>query len=224
MNLKEAVAVCVTTSVLFGMACFGLAQSADPAGKWTAEKAGEWYAKQSRLFGFNFVPSTAVNDTEMWQDATFDPKTIDRELAWAEGLGYNSCRVFLQYIVWKQDPEGFKKRFEQKLLVPANAPQVGLEGAFLFKANGRYHVSCADVTDGRYHCYVASSKSLMGPYGDRYLAIPHAGHNMFFKDKQGNWWSTFFGWQGDPPFTEGPGILRVEFGLDGEPRPAPIRD
>lgn len=112
---------------------------------------------------------------------------------------------------------------EPKLLKPANAPQVGFEGAFLFKANGRYHLSCADVTDGRYHCYVASSKNLMGPYGDRYLAIPHGGHNMFFKDKDGNWWSTLFGWQGDPPFTERPGILRIEFGLDGEPRPMAIR-
>jgi len=64
----------------------------------------------------------------------------------------------------------------------------------------------------------------MGPYGNRYLAIPHGGHNMFFKDKEGNWWSSFFGWQGDPPFVERPAILRVEFGLDGEPRPKPIRD
>lgn len=113
---------------------------------------------------------------------------------------------------------------ETKLLVPANAPQVGFEGAFIFKENGRYYLSCADVTDGRYHCYVASSKNLMGPYGNRYLAIPHGGHNMFFKDKEGKWWSTFFGWQGDPPFAERPAILRIEFGLDGEPRPMPNRD
>jgi hypothetical protein len=269
---------------------------ANPApGQWSEQKAAEWYDKQPWLFGFNFVPSTAANDTEMWQNETFDPATIDRELAWAEGLGYNSCRVFVQYIVWKADPAGFKQRFtklleiadkhqlrvmpvlfddcafgdppqydpylgkqreptpgmilpswiyyvwqngkislmnddmtalvgETKLLTPANAPQVGFEGAFIFKANGLYHLSCADVTDGRYHCYVASSKNLMGPYGNRYLAIPHGGHNMFFKDKEGQWWSSFFGWQGDPPFVERPAILRIEFGLDGEPRPMPIRD
>ena len=34
--------------------------------------------------------------------------TIDRELAWAKEAGYNSIRVFLQYIVWKDDPEGLK--------------------------------------------------------------------------------------------------------------------
>lgn len=122
----------------------------------------------------------------------------------------------------KDDMSGLAE--EPKLLKPANAPQVGFEGAFIFKANGRYYLSCADFTDGRYHCYVASSKNLMGPYGNRYLAIPHGGHNMFFKDVKGSWWSTFFGNDGDAPFTEKPGLLRVEFGLDGEPRPARIQD
>ena len=87
--------------------------------QWSPEKANDWYGKQPWLFGFNFVPSTVVNDTEMWQAETFDPKTIDRELAWAHGLGYNSCRVFIQYIVWKQDPAGFKKRFDQFLAIAA---------------------------------------------------------------------------------------------------------
>ena len=32
-----------------------------------------------------------------------------------EQLGYNSCRVFVQYIVWKADPQGLKKRFAQLL-------------------------------------------------------------------------------------------------------------
>ncbi|MCF7732902.1 MAG: family 43 glycosylhydrolase [Akkermansiaceae bacterium] len=112
---------------------------------------------------------------------------------------------------------------EPRLLKPANAAQVGFEGAYLFRTNDRYYLSCADFTDGRYHCYVASSKNLMGPYGNRYLAIPHGGHNSFFKDKQGNWWSTFFGNDGDAAFKERAAILPVQFGLDGEPRPLPIQ-
>jgi len=71
---------------------------------------------------------------------------------------------------------------EPTLLTPANAGQVGFEGAFLFKANNRYYLSCAEFVDDRYHCCVASSKEVYGPYGDRYLAVPHGGHNMFFKD------------------------------------------
>lgn len=107
------------------------------------------------------------------------------------------------------------------LLKPSNAEQVGFEGAFVFKANGRYFLSCADFVDGRYHAYVASADRLLGPYGPRYLAVPHGGHNAYFADRQGNWWSTFFGNDGDAPFRERPGLLRITFGLDGEPRPLP---
>jgi len=102
-----------------------------------------------------------------------------------------------------------------RLLKPANATQVGFEGAFLFKANGMYHLSCADFYQNEYHCFVATAPSIDGPYGDRRLAIPHGGHNMFFRDREGKWWSTFFGNDDHAPFRERPAILRVEFGLDG---------
>jgi hypothetical protein len=120
----------------------------------------------------------------------------------------------------KDDMSGLAE--EPKFLKPANAGHVGFEGAFIFKTNSRYYLSCADFIDGRYHCYVASSKYLYGPYADRYLAVPHGGHNMFFKDAKGQWWSTFFGNDGDAPFKERPGLLRIEFGDDGEPRPLVI--
>ena len=67
------------------------------SGKWAKkeQKAADWYQNQPWLFGFNFVPSTAVNDVEMWQQATFDAKTIDRELGWAQDLGFNTVRATL---------------------------------------------------------------------------------------------------------------------------------
>ena len=43
--------------------------------------------------------------------------------------------------------------------------------------------------------------------------------NSFFKDKDGQWWSTFFGNDKNAPFTEKPGILRVEFDKAGRIRP-----
>jgi alpha-L-arabinofuranosidase len=82
------------------------------AERWSAERAWEWYKKQPWLVGFNFVPSYAINTTEFWAKETFDEKAIDRELGLAEGLGMNTCRVFTQYLVWKDDPTGFKKRFD----------------------------------------------------------------------------------------------------------------
>ncbi len=84
----------------------------DPAadGRWTAEKANAWYKKLPWLVGCNFIPSTAVNQLEMWQADTFDPETIDRELGWAEGLGFNTARVFLHDLAWQADAAGFKDR------------------------------------------------------------------------------------------------------------------
>ena len=85
--------------------------------RWSEEKAWDWYNEQGWLMGFNYVPSYACNTTEWWQEETFDPKTIDRELGWAEDIGYNTMRAFIQYIVWKQDPKGFKKRFDKFLRI-----------------------------------------------------------------------------------------------------------
>lgn len=51
---------------------------------WSMEKAWAWYKGLRPIRGCNYLPRTAVNDTEMWQSETFDPKTIDQELGWAE--------------------------------------------------------------------------------------------------------------------------------------------
>ena len=122
-------------------------------------------------------------------------------------------------------PAGMALVEKPRLLKPANARHVGFEGAFLFKAAGRYHLVCADFDRRRnYHCMVAASDKIYGPYGPRYLAVPHGGHNMFFRDAKGAWWSTFFGNDPRAPFRERPGILRVQFSSDGRISPKPSAD
>lgn len=88
-------------------------------GRWTPEQAWAWSRRHPTPLGFNFLPSTAVNSTEMWQEADFDITTIDRELGWAEGCGFNSCRVFLQYMMWQDNPEAFKTRLASFLSLAA---------------------------------------------------------------------------------------------------------
>src|SRR5687767_15690378 len=82
---------------------------------WTKEKSNEWYKKWGWLRGSDFIPSTAINQLEMWQAETFDTATINRELAWAESIGMNSMRVYLHHLAWELDPEGFKNRVAQYL-------------------------------------------------------------------------------------------------------------
>ena len=84
---------------------------------WSKEKANAWYVKQGWLSGSNFIPSTAINQLEMWQAATFDPKTIDRELGYAQSIGFNAMRVFLHHVAWQEDKEGFKNRMKKYLSI-----------------------------------------------------------------------------------------------------------
>ena len=83
--------------------------------RWTEEKANEWYASKPWYIGANFLPSSAINQLEMWQAESFDTATIDRELALAESLGMNVMRVYLHDLAWKQDAEGFYGRIDQFL-------------------------------------------------------------------------------------------------------------
>src|SRR5688500_6512310 len=91
--------------------------SAAPSEKWTDQQANDWYAKQPWLVGSNYNPASAINQLEMWQADSFDPRRIDLELAWAEQLGMNTMRVYLHDLLWQQDAEGFKRRLGEFLTI-----------------------------------------------------------------------------------------------------------
>jgi len=85
--------------------------------KWTVDQARAWQSRTPWLVGSNFGPASAINQLEMWQSDTFDPQEIDKELGWAEGLGFNSMRVFLHHLPYEADSEGFLKRIDQFLAI-----------------------------------------------------------------------------------------------------------
>src|SRR5579863_9375010 len=93
--------------------------AAAQTGRWSEEKSNAWYAQQPWLVGSNYVPKSAINQLEMWQEATFDPDQIDREFGWAESLGMNTMRVFLHDLLWQQDAAGFQKRIDRFLTIAA---------------------------------------------------------------------------------------------------------
>ena len=108
----------LTTSVHAQQAKPKQIANAPAAGKtWTAEKANAWYDQHSWLTGANYIPANAINQLEMWQADSFDPATIEKELGWAQSIGFNTMRVFLHSVVWKADAEGFKKRMDQFLSI-----------------------------------------------------------------------------------------------------------
>jgi hypothetical protein len=89
----------------------------DKSGRWSAERATAWAAERPWFVGCNFLPSTAINQIEMFAAATFDPATIDRELGWAAGLGFNTVRVYLHDLLWADDAEGLFARFDRFLAI-----------------------------------------------------------------------------------------------------------
>ncbi len=107
----------------------------------------------------------------------------------------------------------------EKIFGPHSFDHVGYEGMYLFKANGRYYLCCSENFDGRYSCAIATATNIYGPYGPRYEAIPHGGHNVFFQDTRGAWWSTYFGSDDSAPWRERPGILPIHFDQNGVVHP-----
>lgn len=105
-----------------------------PGGKtdntvWSIEKAKQWQEENPWLRGANFNPSTAINQLETWQAESFDPETIDRELGWAAGIGFNSMRVYLHHLAWEVDSAGFKSRMDKYLQI---ADKHGIKTIFVF--------------------------------------------------------------------------------------------
>lgn len=96
----------------------GLSVSIDR--RWTKDRITSWYNRQGWLLGCNYAPSSAVNQLEMWEADSFDPATIDRELGWAQSLGFNTIRVFLHHLLWQHDAAGFRERMEIFLSIANN--------------------------------------------------------------------------------------------------------
>ena len=83
--------------------------------KWSEEKINKWYQDQPWLVGTNFITSSSINQLEFWQEDTFDPALIEKELKLSASLGMNTHRVFLHDLLWQQDSLGFMDRIDQFL-------------------------------------------------------------------------------------------------------------
>lgn len=111
----------------------------------------------------------------------------------------------------KDDLSGFAEPLRRFAETPFE-PEPYAEGAYIVKHAGKYHLIQTFWSfrkpDGRFsylgpqynhpsrHSYdvlVASADNIYGPYGPRYTAIVEGGHNNFFRDKDGLWWSPMFG-------------------------------
>ncbi len=107
-------------------------------------------------------------------------------------------------------------------IVPIDGQRVGYEGATLVKIGSWYVLTAAEWNggsnraDGTYDMMYSCSKSLLGPYQPRRVAVPHAGHGALFRDKSGRWNAALFGNDRTAPFRAMPGFVPVETSDTGD--------
>src|SRR5574344_550196 len=114
------------------LSLFTLASCSNKQGssqRWSEEKANEWYSKLPWMSGCDYIPATAINQIEMWSEDTYDSKEIDKELGWAQDLGFTTMRVFLSSVVYKNDSKGLKKRMDDFLDI---CKKHGIKPMFVF--------------------------------------------------------------------------------------------
>lgn len=113
--------------ILLIFSCTG--KQEQKATRWSEEKANAWYAELPWLRGCDYIPSSAINQIEMWSGDTYDEAQIEKEMEWAEDLGFNTMRVYLSSVVWQNDPEGIKSRMDNFL---TKANNHGIRPLFVF--------------------------------------------------------------------------------------------
>ena len=154
----------------------------------------------------------------------------DGKVYWVFGGGW-FARMNDTMTALAEKPRLAEPHDKRKDLSPgAQILQVGQGGAFLFKKEGVYHMLAAGI-HGRlgvpcYDTWVATAKSLEGPWSRRKLAVQHGGQATMFEGPDGQWYSTFSGEDSRAAVRERAAIVPVEWvegvsywGSKGEPWP-----
>ena len=83
--------------------------------KWSKERAWEWYNNRPWLRGCNYMSADCANRVDQWQEFGFKErfKTTEEELKLMQSTGFNTVRLILEYVVWKEEHDNFMQRFER---------------------------------------------------------------------------------------------------------------
>ncbi|PRC53508.1 1,4-beta-xylanase, partial [Mycobacterium sp. ITM-2017-0098] len=57
-----------------GMALSTVPRASAGLARWSPDRAHRWHRAQGWLVGVNFIPANAINQLEMFQPGTFDPR------------------------------------------------------------------------------------------------------------------------------------------------------
>ena len=88
---------------------------------WSKERAWEWYNAHPWLRGCNYMSADCANRIDQWQESGFEERfeTTEKEFALAKETGFNTIRIIMEYIVWKEEHDGFMERLERYISLAA---------------------------------------------------------------------------------------------------------
>ncbi len=83
--------------------------------RWSKEKAWKWYNSRPWIRGCNYMSADCVNRVDMWQSLHFEERyaTTEAELEIMRELGFNSVRLIIEYVVWRDEHDSFLERLEK---------------------------------------------------------------------------------------------------------------
>ncbi len=112
MKIKIALLVGFATLSVFGA-------RTEP---WSKEKAWAWYNAQPWIRGCNYMPASAANRVDQWQQLGKEERfaEVEREFALAKKVGLNAMRILVEqqgFGVWLHEHDGFMANFERYLVL-----------------------------------------------------------------------------------------------------------
>jgi len=85
--------------------------------RWTKDEINEWYDARPWMRGCNYMSADCANRIDQWQELGFEERmqTTEAELALMQKTGFNTVRLIIEYVVWKEEHDGFLERFDRYL-------------------------------------------------------------------------------------------------------------
>ena len=85
--------------------------------RWSKERIWNWYNARPWMRGCNYMSADCANRIDQWQSLGFEERfeTTERELELMQRTGFNTVRLIVEYVVWKEEHDGFMERFNRYL-------------------------------------------------------------------------------------------------------------
>ena len=78
--------------------------------RWSEQRVWDWYNSRPWMRGCNYMSADCANRIDQWQSLGFEERmqTTEEELALMEKTGFNSIRIILEFVVWRDEHDSFR--------------------------------------------------------------------------------------------------------------------